>query len=70
MPYDERILLFIRSRHDAPHRASALPEFAECGAVLLRAEPITEAQALVFLDDARCLDCFPGWGLHLARLHA
>lgn len=52
-------MLYIRSRYDLPHRASSLPEFAECGALLLRARPISEKQALAFLHDARCPGCFP-----------
>jgi hypothetical protein len=55
-------MLYIRSSRDLPHRMSNLPEFARCGALLTRARPITEAQARVFLGDARCPSCFPYGG--------
>jgi hypothetical protein len=55
-------MLYIRSLRDQPHRMSNLPEFARCGALLTRARPITEAQARVFLGDARCPSCFPYGG--------
>jgi hypothetical protein len=52
--------LYIRSPGDAPHRmATDFPGFADCGATLLDATEITEAQAQVYLGNVRCQTCFP-----------
>lgn len=57
--------LYIRSRHDVPHaRAFGQQAVSQCGQPLHDAVAITEAQALVWLEDARCTQCFHGWIQH------
>lgn len=52
--------LWLRSRNDVPHCLSrAWPGKTACGRALFGAQRITELQALVWLDDARCPTCFP-----------
>jgi hypothetical protein len=52
--------LFILSADDDPHRAHPhRPTIAVCGIPLKGSIVITEAQALIWLDDRRCLHCFP-----------
>jgi hypothetical protein len=53
--------LYIRSKGDLPHTADDGHTEARCGVWLGRAMKITAAQALVYLGDARCPRCFPGW---------
>lgn len=52
--------LYIRWPSDDPHKLSDIrPEQAKCGVPLAGAKEITEAQALVHLQDRRCPACFP-----------
>lgn len=58
--------LYIRTPTDDPHSMSAeFPGFAECGATLIDAKEVTEAQALIWLGNRRCHVCFPGHAAHL-----
>lgn len=62
--------LYIRSAEDNPHAMD--PEvagLAKCGEVLLRAIEITEAQAIIWLDDRRCSGCYPGYQHKAGRHH-
>lgn len=53
--------LYIRTPNDPPHaRHAKEPGIARCGQPLGLAKEITEAQALVFLNNRRCGRCFPG----------
>lgn len=53
-------VLYIRWPADDPHQASrALPGQAKCGVPLAGSKQITEASALVYLQDRRCPACFP-----------
>lgn len=64
-------VLYIRSIADMPHALgteNSLIPVAVCGVVLSAAEQITEAQALIFLGNRRCSDCFPGRGHHTGQM--
>lgn len=62
--------LFINSLHDMPHRASDLsPLVSACQRSLIGAKEITDLQALKFLDNRRCTECFPNWASHNVHLH-
>ena len=58
--------LYIRWPNDDPHAKHEFrPGVARCGAVLIKAAEISEKQALVFLGDRRCPQCFPHQGSKL-----
>ena len=58
--------LWMRSVDDQPHgRMYTKSLVAICGVDLSQAKPITEEQALVHLDNARCRQCYPRWAMHL-----
>jgi hypothetical protein len=56
-----RPTLYIRSAHDMPHARNGAGSLSKCGLIIGDAKPITEKQALVYLENARCLGCFPNW---------
>lgn len=53
--------LYIRHPNDLPHAEDDETDLAKCGALIVGAKKITELQALVWLKNARCAGCFPGW---------
>ena len=54
-------MLWIRSADDDPHAMDPqTPGLAKCGEILLNAKAITEAQAVIYMDNRRCSGCFPG----------
>jgi hypothetical protein len=60
--------LWIGSPADSPHSHSFThPASAKCGRPMLGMRQITDKQALVYLGNARCTSCFPGWVAHRSR---
>jgi hypothetical protein len=53
--------LFIRHPNDLPHAQDGDTNMSKCDIWLAGANKISEVQALVYLKDARCSRCFPGW---------
>lgn len=62
--------LHIRSADDNPHAMDPeTPGLSKCGEILLNAREITEAQAIIWLNDRRCSGCFPGYQHKAGRHH-
>ena len=59
--------LYIRWAEDDPH-AEGDRGYTKCGFSLAGAKEISEKQAKVFLEDRRCLACFPHHGTHVAAM--
>jgi hypothetical protein len=61
-PAGYKVVLYIRTALDPPHSMRfAEPGRFRCGQPVAGAYEISENQALVYLDNARCPGCFPGY---------
>lgn len=62
--------LYIRTSADNPHRLhDTNRNWFACGQPIVGARAITEAQALVFLENRRCPGCFPAHSQHEGHVH-